>query len=536
MNAIRLLAVALLFATPANADEPKPAITYEGHVKAILAKRCAKCHTGDRPRGDFDITTLAGIMQGGVTGKAVVAGKPDASPLYTMTAHLEEPKMPPGQPKIPQTEIDTLAKWIEGGLIEKSGVTVPTVEPKAVAPAGGLVVAAPLPRRTPITALAVNPTAPLVAVPGKKQVLLFELPTGKLLGGLPFPEGEVHALKFSADGKLLLAAGGVGGQSGAAVGIEVGTWKRQFTITDDSDAILAADISPDKSHVAFGGPARVVKVVSVKDGKLLHTLRKATDWVLAVGFSPDGLLVAAGDRFGGVFLWETNSGKEFAVLKAHTKAVTGLAWRADGDALATVGEDRTARVWDLHKAAEVRSWDAHEEGVLGVAWQGASISTAGRDGMVRVWDAATAAKAAEFGPLADAAMKVAFTGDGKTVVAGDWSGAVAAWPVGGGKAVELTLPVEKPRTDTVVIAVPTPKLVPVVPEATVAVAPPAVSSTDLDRKRAALKAVEDAAEKLKEEAARNPGNPALAKAYLQLCKAALTMKAEVIAAETGDRK
>ena len=47
------------------------------------------------------------------------------------------------------------------------------------------------------------------------------------------------------------------------------------------------------------------------------------------------------------------------------------------------------------------------------------------------------------------------------------------------------------------------------------------SRSDLDRKRAALKAVEDAAEKLKEEAARNPKNAALAKAYLQLCEAAL---------------
>jgi hypothetical protein len=63
--------------------------------------------------------------------------------------------------------------------------------------------------------------------------------------------------------------------------------------------------------------------------------------------------------------------------------------------------------------------------------------------------------------------------------------------------------------------------------------------SDLERKRAALKAVEDAVEKLKDEAARNPKNAALAKAYLQLCEAALTLKAEVIEAEAainGTRK
>jgi hypothetical protein len=60
-----------------------------------------------------------------------------------------------------------------------------------------------------------------------------------------------------------------------------------------------------------------------------------------------------------------------------------------------------------------------------------------------------------------------------------------------------------------------------------------VTSADLARKRAALKAVEEAAEKLKEEAARNPKNPALAKAYLQLCEAALVLKTEVLEAEAA---
>jgi hypothetical protein len=59
----------------------------------------------------------------------------------------------------------------------------------------------------------------------------------------------------------------------------------------------------------------------------------------------------------------------------------------------------------------------------------------------------------------------------------------------------------------------------------------AVSSADLERKRATLKAIEDAAEKMKDEAARNPRNEALAKAYLHLCEAALAMKVEVLASE-----
>lgn len=512
----------------ARAEEAK--VTYE-QVRPILAKRCNKCHTGERPRGELETSTFGGIMQGGVSGKAVVAGKPAESPLYALTAHLEDPKMPPNAPKIPQTEIDTLRKWIEHGLLEKaSGAASTTVQTPAPKVPDGLTTAAPLARATPVTALAASPVAPLVAVAGNKQVLVFE--SGKLLGGVPFPVGEVHALRFSRDGTVLLAAGGVGGQSGAVVGFSAGDWKRKFALADTTDAVLAADISPDKTRVVFGGPSRLVKVATVADAKVVHTFRKPTDWVQSATFSPDGLLVAAGDRFGGLYLWEAKSGKEFAVLRGHTKGVTGLAFRADGDALASASEDGTLRVWNLHTGSEAAKWDAHADGALDVQWNAGALATAGRDGHLRVWDE-KGKKLADLGPAADAVLKVALTADAKTVLSGDWSGAVRGWPVAGGAPNALALPVRTAAPVSTAIPVPVPEL----PVAAVKPTAPTVSATadalkaDLVRKRATLKAIEEAVERTKDEAARDPKNAALAKAYLQLCEAALALKAEVLAAE-----
>lgn len=520
------------------ADEKKTddaKITFDGNVKPILAKRCVKCHSAERPRGELDLSTHGAVMLGGVSGKAVVAGKPDASPLYTMTAHLEDPKMPPNSPKIPQTELDTIRKWIEGGLLEKPGggaaTSTSTPTPKYL---DGLGTAAVLSRPTPVTALAVSPTTPLVAVAGKKQVLLYELPANKLLGALAFPEGEVHVLRFARDGKLLLVAGGVGGQSGAVVGYEVGTWKRLFTLTDPADAVLAADITTDKTHVAFGGPSRLVKVATVPDGKVLHTFRKPTDWVLSVGFSPEGLLVAAGDRFGGLYVWETKSGKEFATLRGHTKAVTAITWRADSDAFASSSEDHSVRVWDMHTSTETVRWDAHQDGATDLVWHPTGVlATAGRDGRVKLWDA-KGKLTAEFGPADDAVLKVGLTADAKTVVSGDWSGAARVWSVAGGAGTKLTLPLDTKPITAAVVPVPTPALpVAAVRPALPGVLPLAGLQAELARKRAALKSVEDATEKLKDEAARNPKNAALAKAYLQLCEAALAMKAEVLETEAA---
>src|SRR5262249_20516558 len=116
------------------------------------------------------------------------------------------------------------------------------------------------PRPTAVVAMASSPWAPLVAVGGHKQVLLYHSATRHLLGVLPFPEGTIHVLRFSRNAGLLLAGGGRGGQSGLAVAWDVKTGKRVFEIGKEYDAVLAADISPDHGLVALGGPSKILFV------------------------------------------------------------------------------------------------------------------------------------------------------------------------------------------------------------------------------------------------------------------------------------
>ncbi len=541
LRAVIILATLLGALSPqlARAQQKKAEaakVTYEDVAK-IFGQRCAQCHNSARPRGDLDLSSFEAVLQGGISGKVVVAGKSGDSLLFTAVAHLEEPKMPPNR-KIAQSEIDTIKKWIDDGLIERLGkkgataLTNPAAPPRKL---DGLGVAEAFTRPTPITALAVSPVVPMAAVAGKKQVVIYDFSIAKVLGGLSFPEGEVFSLRFSPDGKLLMAAGGVGGQSGAVVGFEVGTWKRLFTISDPSEAVLAADLSRDKTMVAFGGPGKTVKVASIPDGKIIHTLRKPTDFVLSVAFSPEGLLVAAGDRFGGLYVWETRSGKEFYTLRGHTKGVTGIAWAADSNSFVTCSEDTTVRRWDMHAGTEVFQWEASEEGLLDIACHpSGTIVTAGRDGQVKIWDRMGILKS-KFGPVDDAVLKVAMTNDAKTIFSSDWSGSVRSWPLAGGTPVKFALPLVAKAAPLTVVPVPTPAL-PVVairnPVPAGAATGP-VNGQDLPRMEAALKSVEEAAEKMKEEAARNPKNEALTKAYLQLCEAALAMKAEVIKAKAS---
>ena len=417
-------------------------ISYENDIRPVFRKHCVSCHNPERPRGELDLTTFAATLQGGVSGKAVITGKADQSVLYTMTAHLEDPKMPPNSPKIPERELVLLKKWIDGGLVEKSTDARPMV---GSVTQGELVALMPLSRRSPLAALAVNPVSSVIAVPGVKQVLLYDPKAAKWLGGVAFPEGEVHALRFSADGSLLLAGGGIGGQSGVVVGFDTTEWKRRFTLGEEVDAVLTCDISPDKTRVAIGGPLRAVKVFNVSDGKLLHTFRKPTDWVTAVVFSPDGLLIAGADRFGSLFLWETESGAEYAILRGHSKSITSLSWKQDGDTISSASEDGTIRAWDVHRKVEVQKFTAHESGVLGIEWIGKNqLVSGGRDAQLKLWDA-TGKLLFAWGPMTDHVLRVAtLTNDGGLVSA-DWSGALRIWSRDGEKSRDIELPIATVR-------------------------------------------------------------------------------------------
>jgi hypothetical protein len=419
-------------AAVAAAQDGKPApISFEREVRPILRRRCGNCHNAEQPRSELDLTSYAGVMAGGATGKVAVAAAPEDSPLYTLPAHLEDPHMPPNAPKIPQREIDVLRRWIEGGLMERAGEAPaakgatsggPARGEDRTAPAGGLVAPRITPRAMAVTALAVSPMGPVAAVAGHQQVLVFDLAARKLRGALPFPEGDVFALRFSRDGRRLLVAGGLGAESGKAVLFQTETWARAATLGDEPDAVLTADLSPDTSRVVLGGPTRVVKVLANPGGAVLHTFRKPTDWVTAAGFSPDGLLVAAGDRLGGLFVWENRSGQEFWTLRGHSQAITAIAWLARADSLVTAAEEGAIQVWSLHTGRVAARWQAHAGGVLGVDVHPCGrIASAGRDRRVKVWEA-DGRPVADLGPTADQATRVAWSADARTLVSGDWSG------------------------------------------------------------------------------------------------------------------
>ena len=438
------LLVATLLAPAANTarGEEGAKITFADHVSSIFRNRCGSCHNPDKAKGGLNLETFGGTMQGGGSGAVVEPGDPDASTLLSVILQTEEPKMPPNSGKIPDAEIELVRKWIEGGALETSGSKVAAkakpkmelkLDPDALGkPAGEPAMPEGLPtepyladaRPGAVVALAGSPWAPLLAVGGHKQVLLYRTTDAHLMGVLPFPEGTIHVLKFSRGGDVLLVGGGRGGQSGIALGFNVKTGERVFEVGKEYDAVLAADVSPDQSQVALGGPGRLVRVYSTADGSPLYEIKKHTDWITALEFSPDGVLLATGDRSNGLFVWEAATGREYQELRGHATAITDVSWRADSNVLASSGEDGTVKLWEMNEGKAIKNIAAHGPGVASVEFaKDGRLATAGRDRYVRMWDA-NGGKQAEFEPFADLALAVALTHDAAAIAASDWSGAV----------------------------------------------------------------------------------------------------------------
>ena len=114
--------LAAIFALPDGAEpgeDPRLA-HFREQVRPILLEQCLRCHNPKRARrsGRLDQTTIAGLLTGGLSGPAIVPGKPDESLLIT-AVRWDDPdlEMPAGEAKLSDEQIAALEKWIADGAV-----------------------------------------------------------------------------------------------------------------------------------------------------------------------------------------------------------------------------------------------------------------------------------------------------------------------------------------------------------------------------------------------------------------------------------
>ena len=437
-----MLATASLHAVPPN---------YEDHIFPILEQSCTNCHNPDKQKGGLDVSTYAALMRGGSGGKVAEPGEGADSRIYGMISHTLKPKMPPKGEKLEKKDADLIRAWIDGGLLEnKSGKPKKKKKPVFTLKAASStkkperismprhVLLDPVVTSTQgsvVSDMASSPWAPLLAVTGQRQVLLYHTGSLQLVGILPFEPGQPEALSFHPSGKYLLAGGGIGGKSGSTVTWDVETGKEILRAGKDFDSCIAASLRSDLGGVSFGGPGKRVKLWNTSTDEQFASIKKHTDWVTQLAYSPDGVLLASGGRGGGVHVWEAETGNPFHELRGHKAAITGVAWRSDSNLLATASEDGTVLVWGMNNGRQVKKINAHGGGVLSLDWtRNGYLVTSGRDNKVKIWKP-DFNLLKELPKFPNIITEVAFSFDGKRIFAADWLGNITVWDTTKGKQI-----------------------------------------------------------------------------------------------------
>jgi hypothetical protein len=105
-------------------------ILFKQRVRPLLIAQCLDCHGGKAKKGDLDLSDRQPLVESGV-----IDGGGKASRIYALVTHADEPHMPSKKPKLPDADIEILARWIDLGapydkpLIDRTAGAKATPQP-----------------------------------------------------------------------------------------------------------------------------------------------------------------------------------------------------------------------------------------------------------------------------------------------------------------------------------------------------------------------------------------------------------------------
>ncbi|MGO8747290.1 MAG: WD40 repeat domain-containing protein [Thermoguttaceae bacterium] len=274
---------------------------------------------------------------------------------------------------------------------------------------------------------------------------LWEVATGKNLAKFPAATGFFQSLAFSPDGKILASGG-----PDAIELWEVATGKNMAKFSGATGFVQSLAFSPDGKTLASGSLGKSMKLWDVVSGKGKAILQGhfETEFNCAV-FSPDGKILAAcgtrtihGWNVATISLWDVATGKNIANFSSYGDQFTfsALAFSPDGKTLVSGRGDGAIKLWDVATGRNIVTIIGHASCVLSLEFSpdGKAVASGSGDETIKLWNTVTGKNIATLkGPAFygwpmrsrpnDQAL--AFTPDGKTLVAAGCDGTIRLWDV-----------------------------------------------------------------------------------------------------------
>ncbi len=90
-------------------------VSFKNDIAPWMVNICMGCHSGNNPRGGYNITTFEQLLTDGDTGSTIVPGKPDDSYIVDLVLRQKPLKMPAGQAQLKRSQAVALETWIREG-------------------------------------------------------------------------------------------------------------------------------------------------------------------------------------------------------------------------------------------------------------------------------------------------------------------------------------------------------------------------------------------------------------------------------------
>ena len=266
-------------------------ISYYEHVRPIFQAKCHGCHQPARSRGDYIMTDFAQLIKGGEGGEAVVvAHEPTESYLLDMVTVQpgdDRPEMPEDDEPLTPYEVALVTAWIDQGALDdtpdnaRQRYDQDNPPQYAVPPV--------------LTSLDFSPDGRLLAVAGFHEVLLHRANGSGLEARLIGLSERIESARFSPDGKRLVVAGGLPGRMGEIQIWDVDERKLILSKPVGFDTAYGASWSPDGKFVSYGLPDNTVRAIDAETGEQSLFMGGHNDWVLDTTWSVQGdYLVSVG--------------------------------------------------------------------------------------------------------------------------------------------------------------------------------------------------------------------------------------------------
>lgn len=174
--------------------------------------------------------------------------------------------------------------------------------------------------------LAVSPDGKTVAVSRKEAIELRRLPSLEKVAAFEGHEADVHALTWSADGKML---GSVAEDGRLIVHDAAGTAVYE---EKKPGPLYAVAFHPAGTHIAYGGKENTIYEYAFETKKEEVVAKGQPYWITSLGYSPDGEMLAAGDESCDVWLFKVSTRKLTFHGKHHVECwLNSVAWAPDNE-------------------------------------------------------------------------------------------------------------------------------------------------------------------------------------------------------------